>query len=223
MNMLSRNITYTIKLLFLTIVCAIIASCNRNTMNKQENSDFSSLGAEQKFWNGWAINNSESSFCAQPFFVARYEELLRSLNEKLITIAKDSDIFGLVICINIDNGILEVVSLAKGKDWQVLKWKMEDSVMKESIEHLIVQEDILKNLSRYAIFVDTSDWQTRDADSVYVFLRYNGKCSRFAIYNPKFHAGIKPSRNTAAESLELFLRSLNMAPDREDPNEKVIQ
>ena len=106
--------------------------------------------------------------------------------------------------------MLHAVSLAKDESWRRTKWDIGNGTLKESVTQAqTVPEDVLDALGGGIVVVDASH-VVFDADSIYVFLRYKGKCSRFAIYNPKFDSS-KKAHDPVAASLKSLLRIAGMA------------
>jgi hypothetical protein len=217
------------KPLFLIAISIVLTSCTGRTVERTANQNFASLAEEQSFWNTVKSNSRSGTGHLEPFFKKQDENLLRPVNETLVAISTQSEVFVLVICVNGTNGILEVTSLAKNQDWQRTKWEdVGEGMLKRSATKMQgVNEDILKSLISKAVLVDTSDWQTDDADSVYVFLRYKGRYSRFAIYHPKFASTENAQRDPVAASLESLLQIAGVradkgqTPDKEDDGEGV--
>jgi hypothetical protein len=218
MKELNLNVTLTAKALLLATICVVLTSCDGKT--HRYDGDFLSLATEQEFWDKWHRDNAGKTRPLEPFFAPWNETVLKPVNKQLISIADTSNDFVLVIRVNINAGCLEILSLAKDKDWRAVKWEQtEHDKIEKSLQHVAVQEEVLRNLSSETVLVDAPEMYAMDCDSVFVFLRYNGKCSRFGVYDPRFHEGIVPPGRTARDSLELLLRSLKLAPDKKNPYE----
>lgn len=203
------------KLSLLIPVCLFFVSCSNETRSPRPDEGFSSVADEQVFWSGWLKKHYDNKCPFRPFFGEANADSLKQVDQRLIAIDRLSSIFVLVIRTNNENANYDIVSLARNQGWQQIRWKgtgAED--LKEVIgETPATQEDILDTLSTKHVFVDESNWQICDADSVYVFLRYKGQCSRFAIYCPMLQPDAKAPDGTVTHSLKLLLWKLGIAKD----------
>jgi hypothetical protein len=173
----------------------ILASCDGERASRTIAPDFSSLAGEREFWGAWSKEHPSVDFGRLVSYFLEGDgaspEIPNHVGDELRAIARRSEIFVLVIRVNVDNGILEVVSLARNKHWQQTGWEAGDTTdwkadwKKSTSEPSIVKESVLRNLSGKDVCVEASDL-VMDADSVFVFLRYKGECSRFAVYNPQY-------------------------------------
>ena len=208
------------KMLSLTVVGAIFTG---ETMNgtpvhnstcvageQESRQDFSSLGKEEHFWKKWLEHHD--GYGVEPYFFS--EDLQTPMDKRLGEVAKHSKVFVLVVVTSNENGIFRVLSLAKDETtgrWQQTKWELSiEGAMKESVAKApAVQDDVLKTLSSNSVFVgESNSWKgTFDALSVFIFLKYQGKCSRLAIYNPTLDLGKQTPVSSVARALKSLLQS----------------
>jgi hypothetical protein len=157
--------------------------------------DFSSLAGERDFWREylneeWIAKHSEDGGFLEDFHLDAKEGnfgISKQIDDELCAIAKTSKNFVLVVRLNYENDIVQIVSLAENRNWQVHRWeRRETAEWKRSVSTVSeVKEDILVGLADGDVYVDISDF-AYDEDTVYVFLRYGGKVRRFGVYNPQY-------------------------------------
>jgi hypothetical protein len=181
------------------------------TVSPDHGCDFSSVAEENEFWKDWKLKHANDSGLLEPFYWERDVGWWRPINQRLIKISRASGTFVFVVRINIDNGILDVAALAENRGWQLVKWEIRKGVHESYVKG--VQVDALKRLASKNVCVDASDL-VFDADSVYVFVRHNGQCSRYAIYHPRFDSGGATQRDPVFAAVESLLRDIGMAPPR---------
>jgi hypothetical protein len=85
---------------------------------------------------------------------------------------------------------------------------------------------VLEDLGRQQVYVDISDTFVFDSDSVYLMIRYKGKVSRFAVYNPQYQdasrydsddpAGKKVANDRVAASLKSLFEMMKVPPETVD-------
>jgi tetratricopeptide (TPR) repeat protein len=122
----------------------------------------------------------------ETYFLKMEEKYHRQVDDRLSAIAKTTEVLVMMVQTNVQNGRYKVVLLTKNTNWQQItwEWNRRSSILEESVaEGPTIQEEFLKTLSSKAGYVDASD-MSNDASSVYVLLRYRGKYSRFAVYDP---------------------------------------
>jgi hypothetical protein len=166
--------------------------------------DFVSLAKEAAFWGKWmeAHRGTES---LDPFFY--WESLQKPLDKKLVGIALHSKAFVLVIVANVNSGEFKVISVAKDDHWRQTNWELADKYeMKESVVTApLVSEHVLKTLSSSPVFVASNN-EVSDARSAFVFIKYQGKCNRLAVYDVGRVLREKAKNNAVAAALESLLQ-----------------
>jgi hypothetical protein len=214
MSTIFPNVPHSIDPLIVAALLITFTSCSGGSMTEMGSCQFVSLQEEQAFWTQQRRRGADSPWLLEPFYGEANRESLGPVNDRLFAAAKASDIFALVIQTNVDNGVFQIVSLARNENrrWQQIRWEeTEQGCLKESVsEREAIAEDIFRNLSRTAVFLDASDEEV-DADSIYVFLKYAGGCSRFAIYNP-FRVAGSTKAHPAASCVRALLKSIGVAP-----------
>ena len=207
----------------LAVVVAAFASCTSKGVSKAVGPEFASLAGEMEFWRGWFNEHSPASCPLEPLFCEEDGGVSASVDDELRAIAKTSESFVLVIRVNVENGLYQIVSLAKDKHWQQTEWQDqgEDGWKKSVSEPGAVNDDVLTNLSGRDVYVDVSDKWVFHADSVYVFLRHQKTWNRLAVYNPQYEeasqyepdddTGKKVGRDPVAASLKTLFETIRMA------------
>jgi hypothetical protein len=198
----------------LSAVAAVLVSCVSRTANSTGANGFSSLLEEQAFWNQWRKDHDDDMRRLEPFYTDGNKVALESIDARLSVIAKAPEDFLVIVRTNSNNGVFSIVALTKGSKggWKQVSWNVTDaSVLKESVIPIVkVQEDALRRITAEAVYVDAMDWNVHDGDSIYGFIRYEGRCSRFATYNPKHQANNGPLQHSVANSLGLLLKSVGV-------------
>jgi len=168
--------------------------------------DFSSLGEEHMFWLDWIAHHSHP-WGMESFYWGNNEDLWKSADLQIAAIAKASEVFLLAIDTSQYHQRLDIVCVAKDKKgWQGIRWEKKNDILDQSVfEATAVDEKVLKTLSSRKVYVDAYAPLVFDACRVYVFLRYKGKCSRFAIHHPE---GAKD--NSVASALKTLLQSIGL-------------
>jgi hypothetical protein len=215
----------------LSFICAItiaaFASCRKTNVatTVDDKVDFSSLTREYDFWSEWITKNRPRDPCPLERFSVESEAttgIPKSVDNALKEAATVSGTFVVLVRINVQNGIEEVVSLAGNGKWKITRWGVptKNGWSPSVCETPQINEDVLGNLSREGVYLDMSDTNDYDFDSVFIFLRYGGRCSRFAVYNPQYEdeshydpdetAGKKAKRDKVAASLQLLFKMLGV-------------
>jgi len=149
---------------------------------------FTSLAHEQDFWSKW-MGKHDRRCPLQPLFFwegKEYDDILGPVDRELLAIEKNADAFALIVFSFWPD--CHVLAKNKGGGWQQMNFKSKrfGCPLKPSrVKTAGVSDDVLKDLGSHAFYIDAA-WGAKDADSVYVFLKYKGKCSRIAVYDP-FH------------------------------------
>jgi hypothetical protein len=217
----------TFELAFVAATVLFLPSCGGKSEHPTSDQDFSSLAGEYEFWRTWINHNPLPACPLEPFLLEERGTTVKKIDNELRATAKASEIFVVVIQVNVQNAIFEVVSLAKGTQWQQTRWEdlVEDGWRKTVGNAPVVKQDVLTTLSGEAVYLDASDIYAYDCDSVYVFLRYKGKCSRFAIYNPQYedashyHPDDDTGKKAEGDPVAAALKSLFTMIEMSDPKE----
>jgi hypothetical protein len=220
----------SIGLLSLAIVAiAFFTSCTRKDATEPTGHDFSSLEAEAEFWRSWLHECKGNSACHLEPFALESEVvggIPKTVDDELRVIAKDAEVFVLAIRVNIQNSILEVVSLAKHGTWRKITWEdPEKNGWTRSVsEPSAVDEDVLMRLCDAGV-TDMSD-EACDCDSIYLLVRRGKKWGRFAVYNPQYryvsHHGPEDGttkqarKDTVAATLGLLFETLGWNLDAKE-------
>lgn len=163
--------------------------------------DFSSLAKEAEFWEKWREEHRDDGRL-EPFFY--WKRIQEPVDKRLVEIAKRSDPFILVVLTAVNHRIFKVVALAKNNQWQQTKWELE--AMEERVVTVPgIEENVLKTLSMGPVFVEAND-AAHDVASVFVFIKYQGKQNRLAVYNPHYVFRERAKRDTVADALESLLK-----------------
>jgi hypothetical protein len=182
------NVNYFSKMTIIAIsIVTFIGSCERKTTSNTNVRDFSSLVDEKAFWIEWTSKYMPNGCRLEPFFLEKDDKATKDIDDELRVIANKSKDFVLVIRVNIENQLFDIVSLSKDKNWRRSKWdNLGVDGWRASVKDAPnVNENVLMSLRDKGVYVDADDFIFH-ADSDYVFLRFNGNCSRFAIYNPQY-------------------------------------
>jgi hypothetical protein len=174
--------------IFAIIIVAFFVSCERKTTSKTNESDFLSLVDEKAFWSEWISTHMPNTCPLEPFFLENDGQSTKDIDDELREIANNSKDFVLIIRVNVENGLFDIVTLSKDKKWKQSKWEYlgVDGWRTSVKDATNVNENVLMSLSNNGVYVDALDEFIFHADSDYIFLRFNGKCSRIAIYNPQY-------------------------------------
>ena len=200
-----RGLSFTIVLFAL---CVIAASCRQNDVNGNDTCGFSPVEDEQVFWNKWVKEHGNNRCHLEPFFGAGRETYWRQVDGKSLPMSKASGTFALVIEVNMQNSLLVAVALGNGKE--AVKWDLSDGTVKESFGNVaVIPDDIWESLTNTDVFADGSAMSC-DATSVYVFVTFHDKCSRYAVYDAPFVFG-KNQRDPATVPLESLFRAIGTA------------
>jgi hypothetical protein len=183
------SVNHTTKLTIIAIIIvAFFVSCERKIASKTNESDFSSLVDEKAFWSEWISTHMPNTCPLEPFFLENDGQSTKDIDDELREIANNSKDFVLIIRVNVENCLFDIVTLSKDKNWKQSKWEYHgiDGWSASVKDANNINENVLMSLSNNSVYVDALDEFIFHADSDYVFLRFNGKCSRFAIYNPQY-------------------------------------
>ena len=202
---------YRLRSLFiLTFLVAVASSWVAVTMRQTKtDGEFVSLANEQVLWKGYDFRHRFG-----PYLSRTDPSSLAEINDKIKEKAKRSDIFALVVVSNgSDQPILRsICALTKDKTWLMTEWSnMAYGDIKETTNQVAVPEDVLKRLSSVALYVDTDTYvYCEDGVDIFVYLNNHGRLSRFAIYHPGEIFPTETPKNNVTESLEQFLKSINV-------------
>ena len=162
---------------------------------------FSSLAKEAEFWEKWREEHRDDGRL-EPFFYGK--RIQEPVDKRLVEIGERSDPFILVVLTAVNYRIFKVVALAKNNQWQQTKWELE--AMEERVVTVSgIEENVLKTLSEGPVFVEAND-AAHDVASVFVFIKYQGKQNRLAVYNPHYVFHERAKRDKVPAALESLLK-----------------
>lgn len=150
--------------------------------SSRDDHGISSMAKEQEFWSRWIKDNGNGTCQLEPFYSEQNNDLWKQIEDRIISMSNAADTFILVVRKNYENGLLDAVGVKNGKER--VYWNLGHQKVSESLKPAAtVPDEILEKLCSKDVFCDGSAIAC-DETTLYVFLKYRGKWSRYALYAP---------------------------------------